>query len=170
MSLREDNVRVAIGNRLHQAWDPTNTADYDPNADEGAANFLNIHLGQYDTEESYPQVALRDVSGQQSRSSWKADGSGVTETYYRRVDAIAFVGGEDDVPENAQLLAKTIGEEVRRIVHANTLGLPDPVTGDQLVANMEPLTKPVVEVDTELPEARYLARVEIGAEVREEPP
>lgn len=168
MSLTEGSVRVALGDALHNKWTPANTAGYDPNAAEGDASHLDIHLGQYDEDGAFPQLALKDVSGQQIRSAWKADGSGSVHDYAIRIDAQAFVGEADDLPENSQLLAKAIGNEVRRIVHA-TPELMDSSTGALLAVDGTPLSEPVVGVDDNREKARYFATVEVGYEQREEP-
>lgn len=170
MSITENNARVALGDRLHAEWDATNAEGYDPKLDSGDPKHLNIHLGIYDEDSSHPQLALRDVSGQQTGRAWNADGSGVTFDHGGRIDAQVFAGPEEELPENSQLLAETIGWEAYRIVHNNSLGLTDPYTGDNLVVNLEPLSEPVVRADTDYASVRYFAIVEIGYERRRQTP
>ncbi len=167
--LRQGNVRIAIGDRLHAAWNPDNVAGYDPTLATSEPKHLDIHLGHYDEEHGFPQLGLIPVSGGSSGRAWKPDGSGLVVDYDGRVDIRVFVGSEDDLPEDAQLLAESIGEEVRDILH-DTQYLMDPVTDDLLVEDVQPLSQPVVNEDTELADTRFFATVEIGYLRSEEPP
>lgn len=169
MSLREDNVRVSLGDLFHDQWDSTETAGYDPNLAESNADHLDIHLGHHDADRGYPQLSLRDVPTTAVSRAWKADGSGLTTRYTGRIDATVWVGSEDDVDENAQLLCETIGWHVHDIVH-DFDRLTDPATGALLTEGLGPQSEPNVQIDTDGSQPRYYARVEVGYRRGRQPP
>lgn len=168
MGLREGNVRVALGDVLHDKWTSGNVAGYSPNADPETSGNINVHFGKYNQEYGVPQIGLLNVSAELVERNWKPDGSGIVEGYDGRIDANVYVGAEDDLPQNSQLLAFAIGDEVRDIVH-NTDRLVDSETSGLLTETIEPLSKPVVREDTDAPEARFLATVETGYRLTEQP-
>lgn len=170
----ENSVTVSLGALLRNEWEPSNTAGYDPLANEGDSNFLDVHLGWYDEDKSFPQLALNDVSapamGSNGYVGWNADGSGPIQGFRPRIDVVAFVGSVDHVDETPALLAKDLGDEVRRIVHGNAQALTDAVTGDQLCDHLAALSKPVVSVNANADPSRYSSRVEVQARIYEQPP
>lgn len=161
MALREDNVRVAVGDLLHDQWTSGNTAGYTPNADPSDSAHIDVHLGHYDQEHGHPQIGLAAVSSARVKQTWQADGSGLANHHDGRIDATVYVGSEDDLPEHSQLLAEAIGDEVYDIVH-DADRLVDAETGALLTETVGPLSEPVVQTDTDGPEARYRALVELG--------
>lgn len=169
MSLREGSVRVSLGNLLHDQWTSGLTGGYSPNWPPDDPKHIRVQRGNYNQDYPVPQLSLTDVSSTQVAEYWKADGSGLQKQYDGRIDATVFVGSEDDLPEDSQLLAHTIGQEVREIVHA-TDRLVDPHTSGLLTETIEPLSEPVVRADPDAPEARYSALVEVGYRRGEQPP
>lgn len=167
--LKEGDVRVSIGEHLIDAWTSGNCEGYSPNWDTSNNKHIRLQRGNYNQDYGVPQLGLIDVSSERISQSWKADGSGMVDHYDGRVDVNAYVGSEDELPEDTQLLAFQIGQEVRDIVQA-TPRLIDAHTSGQLTTTIEPLSKPVVTADTDGPEARYLARVELGYRTDEQPP
>lgn len=171
--LRTGSVRVALGDLLHAEWDPSNAAGYDPNLAESDPKHLDIHLGQFSEDGAFPQLGLRDVSetaaGSTGYAAMKATGAGPVQDFRGRVDMTVFVGADDDLDENSQLLAKRIGLEAREIIHDNVQGIMDSATGNLLIVNAA-CSRPRVGVDPDLPEAHYLGRLEVTYLLREEPP
>jgi len=171
--LRTGSARVAIGDLLHRAWAPSNAAGYDPTLAESDAKHLNIHLGLYEEDSSVPQLGLRDVSeiptGASGYAGMKATGAGPIQDFRGRIDARVFVGTDEDLPENTQLLAKRIGLEARSIIHDNAGGIMDAATGNLLIVDVS-ASRPRIGVDPDLPGAHIVGRMEINYTLREDPP
>lgn len=159
MSAKE-NPRIAIGEVLRREWIAGNVDGYEIGTDIG------IHLGYYDEELGFPQIALTSVSstarGNNGKAGWDASGAGHIHEYAGRVDVNIHTGSVDDVDsgEDPDLAAETIGGEVRGIMHAAD-GLVDPITGKLLCNSVGPVSEPTTEVDTDGAMAEYSSTVEL---------
>ena len=171
--ISEDSVRVALGDLLQTNWDPDNSQGYDATEDESVSKRIDVTLGTYSEDSSPPTMALRDVSeipeGGSGYSSIKATGEGPIQTFRGRIDLLTYVGADEDLPENTQLLAKRIGHEARAIVHDNAVGLMDPMTGELLATSLA-CSRPLVGTDPDLPGPEWVGRCEITYQVHENPP
>ena len=172
--IREGSVRVAIGDLLQSgAWDASKAMGYDPTAEEGTEKHIDVTLGNYSEDNPVPTMALRDVSeiaeGASGYSGFKANGDGPIQTFRGRIDVNTFVGTDDDLPENTQLLAKRIGLELRDVIHANANGVMDSATGEFLATDLA-CSRPRIGTDPDLPGPEFLARNELTYTVSEDPP
>jgi len=172
-AITEDSVRVALGDLLQANWDPSNSQGYDATDDESVTKRIDVTLGTYSEDSSPPTMALRDVSevaeGGAGYSSVKATGAGPIQTFQGRIDLLTYVGAEDDLPENTQLLAKRIGHEARAIIHDNAVGVMDSVTGELLATSLA-CSRPRVTPDPDLPGPHFVGRQEVTYEINEDPP
>jgi len=171
--ITENSVRVALGDLLQTNWDPSNSQGHDATDDESATKRINVTLGTYSEDSPVPTMALRDVSetpvGGSGYSSIKATGAGPIQTSRGRIDLLTYVGADEDLPENTQLLAKRIGHEARAIIHDNAVGVMDPVTGELLATSLA-CSRPRVTPDPNLPGPQFVGRQEVTYEINEDPP
>ena len=174
-NLRKGSVRVALGDLLHEEWNPENTAGYDPTLSEGDGHHVDVTLGTYSEDNAVPQLALRSVSempeGGAGYSAIKANGDGPIQTFTGRIDVLAYVGEDGDLAggENPQLAAEMLGHEVRSIVHDNVDGVMDPVTGALLATDLA-CSRPRVSPDPDLPGPEWIGRQEVTYKLDENPP
>lgn len=164
------DIRVALRKELIADWDATAARGYSP--ESGATDRVRIHLGEYNDDMPFPQIALVDVSSTARNASGyyatKADGSGAVQKFDGRLDVRVFAGDENAV-DRPEELASELGKHVRTLIHANNAGLTDS-SGNLLAENLAPLSEPVVRPETDYSPVRYMATVETGYESAYEPP
>lgn len=166
------HTRLALKRRLEADWKPTNTEGYDPNLADSNSSSIRIHLGEYDDDMPHPQIVISDVSSVTPAASGfsrvKADGTGHVATYDSRLDVNVWVPANE--ANDPDLLAETIGWEVRDIVHDNSQGLVDPETLEECTNRLVPLSEPQAFADPDSSLTRWRALVEVGYRRREDPP
>ena len=173
--IEEGSVRIALGNLLRREWRPENALGYAFGDRPETSEHIEMHLGNYDEDVAPPQIALRDVSeiptGSQGYAAIKATGEGPIQDVRGRRDVNIYVGkqgGEVDTTQ-IQQAAKTIGEEVRSIVHDTANGIMDPATNELLATNLA-CAPPRVVPDPDLPETEWRAICEVTFTRQFDPP
>lgn len=163
----DNSPRVAIGEELRANWDPDESAGYEID------DTLGLGLGFFDEDLPMPQIALTSVSstarGNNGRVAWDATGAGFIQEYLGRTDLNIHVGTVDDVKGEPSLLAKTIGNHARDILH-DANGLIDPGSDELLCSTVTPLSRPRINVSTDGAKASYRAIVEAQHRIVENPP
>lgn len=171
----EGSVRIAIGNLLRDKWRPENALGLGFTTPKDNGNRLDIHLGNYDEDTPVPQIALRDVSemptGSQGYAAIKATGEGPIQDVRGRRDINIYVGKQGGRVTTTQIqeAAKTIGNEVRSIIHDNVNGVMDPATGELLAEGLA-CSPPRVVPDPDLPETEWRAICEVTFTRQYDPP
>lgn len=132
--VREDEARY-FRRLLVNNWQPVSGLTPDDNS-------LIIHTGEPDTLSDDPQIAIAPATeqprGESGYDAFQGDGGG----FWRRADGmidIKCVGGEgENIDIKPRWLSSKLAKEVERILHVNSSGVVDEITGEVVYRALAP--------------------------------